>query len=184
MPTKDCWFSLLNKVVIFEVVMPATHRISYLAVKENKQVPFSKIHKISGRQRVSQTFLIVISFNWTYTSNLLTIVVLGNSYKKWIQKDNLCLILLNKTRLLRGWDCKALFSDSWYSLICPKMLLAPSLYLKPLKLATISLKIGSSLCIEELKVDIPVNYHLYRFSMIHSFGITIKTFFFLNKKTH
>jgi len=35
-------------------MVPATHKISYLAEKENKQVSFSKFHNIRGRQKVGQ----------------------------------------------------------------------------------------------------------------------------------
>lgn len=48
-------------------------------------------------------------------------------------------MLLDKTRPLRGWNYKALFSNTEYSLITQKMLLASNLYFKPQKLTIIFL---------------------------------------------
>lgn len=45
MPTDDSCFIHLTRVVIFEVVIPDSHKSSYLAEKEKKKkkkVPFSK----------------------------------------------------------------------------------------------------------------------------------------------
>lgn len=62
MPTKDCWFSLLNRVVIFEFMVPVTLKISYLPEKENKQVPL-KFLKVRGNKRLVRLLWIALSFN-------------------------------------------------------------------------------------------------------------------------
>lgn len=63
MPTKDCWFSLLNRVVTFEFMMPVTLKISYLPERENKQVPFLKFLKIRGNKGLVRLLLIALSAN-------------------------------------------------------------------------------------------------------------------------
>lgn len=73
------------------------------------------------------------------------------------------------------------FYKSQYPPIFPKMLLASSVYFKPQKAATIT-KNGEFYMHSKIKVNIPINSHLGRFSMTHSFVITIKTVFSIVEK--